>query len=267
MARILVQRGSASNNQSRSVGSSLSGTSTLVPQVQVVNVTRDEQEEEVLEIGSLDNDSLDSCVSFEEKTTKRDELFGESNQFVVSETVSDDEKEKVGSDDVLDSGIVMKELGGLRIRENVVGWPEYWYISDYYWPSSPRSYGEGEGYNSADEQSPCFGSTCDDANWSCFHEISGLLWERERQFELEIIRVEGFELKCMLEDGNCLFRAVAYQVYGGAEAYDLTRQMCTDYMCEFRWDSIMDRVWVVVTLLRLGLSALAVFFAIIVLAL
>lgn len=30
-------------------------------------------------------------------------------------------------------------------------------------PSSPRSHGESEGYNSADEQSPCFGSSYDDA--------------------------------------------------------------------------------------------------------
>lgn len=35
----------------------------------------------------------------------------------------------------------------------------------------------------------------------------------------------------MLEDGNCLFRAVADQIYGDNEAYyDLTRQMCIDYM-------------------------------------
>ncbi|KAJ0468203.1 putative ubiquitinyl hydrolase 1 [Helianthus annuus] len=34
----------------------------------------------------------------------------------------------------------------------------------------------------------------------------------------------------MNEDGNCLFRAVADQVYGDSEAYDLARQMCIDYM-------------------------------------
>lgn len=34
----------------------------------------------------------------------------------------------------------------------------------------------------------------------------------------------------MLEDGNCLFRAVADQVYGDSELYDLVRQMCIDYM-------------------------------------
>lgn len=83
-------------------------------------------------------------------------------------------------------------------------------------PSSPRSYGDGEGYNSADEQSTCFGSY-DDA-------------ERERQFEIDIRRARGFEVRRMAADGNCLFRAVADQVYGDPELYDLTRQMCIDYM-------------------------------------
>ncbi|KAI3461274.1 hypothetical protein Pfo_017937 [Paulownia fortunei] len=84
-------------------------------------------------------------------------------------------------------------------------------------PSSPRSYCEGEGYNSADEQSPCFSSSYDDA-------------EREHQFEIDLRRVKGLEVRKMLEDGNCLFRAVADQVYGDSELYDLVRQMCIDYM-------------------------------------
>ncbi|KAM3010931.1 hypothetical protein FF2_029694 [Malus domestica] len=84
-------------------------------------------------------------------------------------------------------------------------------------PSSPRSHGESEGYNSADEHSPCFVSSYDDT-------------ERERQFEIDIRRAKGFEVKRMMEDGNCLFRAVADQVYGDSEAYDLIRQMCIDYM-------------------------------------
>ncbi|XP_057534279.1 OVARIAN TUMOR DOMAIN-containing deubiquitinating enzyme 6 [Amaranthus tricolor] len=84
-------------------------------------------------------------------------------------------------------------------------------------PSSPRSHCETEGYNSADEQSPSFGSS--------YYDL-----ERERQFEIDIRRAKGLEVKKMLEDGNCLFRAVADQVYGDSEAYDLTRQMCIDYM-------------------------------------
>ncbi|XP_022756001.1 OTU domain-containing protein 5-B-like [Durio zibethinus] len=84
-------------------------------------------------------------------------------------------------------------------------------------PSSPRSHGESEGYNSADEQNPCFVSSYDDA-------------ERERQFEIDIRRAKGLEVKWMLEDGNCLFRAVADQVYGDSEDYDSVRQMCIEYM-------------------------------------
>ncbi|XP_073269994.1 OVARIAN TUMOR DOMAIN-containing deubiquitinating enzyme 6-like [Primulina huaijiensis] len=84
-------------------------------------------------------------------------------------------------------------------------------------PSSPRSHCEGEGYNSADEQHARFSSSYDDA-------------ERERQFETELRRVKGLEVRKMLEDGNCLFRAVANQVYGDSEQYDLVRQMCIDYV-------------------------------------
>ncbi|XP_030458488.1 OVARIAN TUMOR DOMAIN-containing deubiquitinating enzyme 6 [Syzygium oleosum] len=83
-------------------------------------------------------------------------------------------------------------------------------------PSSPRSHCESEGYNSADEQGPCFVSYDD--------------LERERQFEIEIGRIKGLEVKRMLEDGNCLFRAVADQVYGDSDEHGLVRQMCIDYM-------------------------------------
>lgn len=84
-------------------------------------------------------------------------------------------------------------------------------------PSSPRTHCETEGYNSADEHNSCYGSSYDDL-------------ERERQFEMDIRRAKGLEVRKMLEDGNCLFRAVADQVYGDSEAYDLVRQMCIDYM-------------------------------------
>ncbi|CAA0810705.1 OTU-like cysteine protease family protein [Striga hermonthica] len=84
-------------------------------------------------------------------------------------------------------------------------------------PSSPRSHCEGEGYNSADEQGPCFNASYDDS-------------EREHQFVIDLRRVKGLEVRKMLEDGNCLFRAVADQVYGDSELYDLVRQMCIDYM-------------------------------------
>ncbi|XP_058779691.1 OVARIAN TUMOR DOMAIN-containing deubiquitinating enzyme 6 [Vicia villosa] len=84
-------------------------------------------------------------------------------------------------------------------------------------PSSPKAHSESDGYNSADEQNPCYVSSYADA-------------ERERQFEFDIRRVKGYEVKRMTADGNCLFRAVADQVYGDSELYDLVRQMSIDYM-------------------------------------
>ncbi|KAF3320730.1 OTU domain-containing protein 5-B-like isoform X1 [Carex littledalei] len=85
-------------------------------------------------------------------------------------------------------------------------------------PASPRSIAESDGYNSADEQGPCYMPS---NNYDA---------EREHMFELELRRAKGFEIRRMLKDGNCLFRAVADQVYGDPEAYDMARQMCVDYM-------------------------------------
>lgn len=269
MTRILVQRGSSgsSSNQTRSSVPSSSSSSSVPVQQQL------RQEDEVQETGGLD-DYRESFESLDEKNGRKDEPFVESNQVVMNEMVREDGKEKSGDDDIVDSGIVMKELDGLRIGEKCdsvsltagtsqvnansslpppppvpppkpsagnmssrrtvlggsnatrigssrreTGWPlvsTRTGQSDSR-PSSPRSFGDGEGYNSADEQSPSFVGNYNDA-------------ERERQFELELRRIKGLEVKRMMEDGNCLFRAVADQVYGDTEAYDLTRQMCIDYM-------------------------------------
>lgn len=100
-----------------------------------------------------------------------------------------------------------------------VAWPPVaaWTSASGSRPSSPRSFVDGEGYNSADEQGSCYASSYDDL-------------ERERMFEHDLRRVKGLEIRKMAEDGNCLFRAVADQVYGDAETYDMARQMCVDYM-------------------------------------
>lgn len=86
--------------------------------------------------------------------------------------------------------------------------------------SSPRSYGEGDGYNSADEQAP----------WASGQTVYDDNDDREHQFEMELRRAKSLEVRRMAEDGNCLFRAVADQVYGDAEMHGETRQMCIDYM-------------------------------------
>lgn len=56
---------------------------------------------------------------------------------------------------------------------------------------------------------------------------------------MDIRRAKGLEVRKMLEDGNCLFRAVADQVYGDSETYDVVRQMCIDYMVPFLLYSII----------------------------
>ena len=75
-------------------------------------------------------------------------------------------------------------------------------------------------------------------------------------FEIEIRRTKGLEVKRMLEDGNCLFRAVADQVYGDPEAYDMARQMCIDYMVQFYPFKLSGKT-VLCYLLKLSFSLIA----------
>lgn len=254
MTRILVQRGSgsSSSNQGRPSSSSL-------PQSSVLNASsaskEEEQEREVLQ-----DELVEQTEGLEDKSVANyDEFLTESSPDEVAD------KEKSHLDEVVES---VKDLGisdtgcsnfgssqivlgdsnpppppapppkppssNIGSRKSVLGggnagrvgsprrqsgWPVVSTRSSPSGsrPSSPRSYAEGEGYNSADEQGPCFVSSYDDS-------------ERERMFEIEIRRTKGLEVKRMLEDGNCLFRAVADQVYGDPEAYDMARQMCIDYM-------------------------------------
>uniref|UniRef100_M8C072 ubiquitinyl hydrolase 1 n=1 Tax=Aegilops tauschii TaxID=37682 RepID=M8C072_AEGTA len=110
---------------------------------------------------------------------------------------------------------------GVRIGSSrrPAAWPPVaaWTSASGSRPSSPRSLADCEGYNSADEQGACYTSSYDDS-------------EREHMFEHDLRRVKGFEIRKMAADGNCLFRAVADQVYGDPETYDMARQMCVDYM-------------------------------------
>jgi len=41
---------------------------------------------------------------------------------------------------------------------------------------------------------------------------------------------QGFQMKTMAGDGNCMFRAVADQVYGDEEMHEQVRACCLDYM-------------------------------------
>lgn len=53
--------------------------------------------------------------------------------------------------------------------------------------------------------------------------------QRDRWFEKRI-RKKGLVLKKMAEDGACLFRAVADQVYGDQEMHGIVRKHCMDYI-------------------------------------
>ncbi|KAF9684658.1 hypothetical protein SADUNF_Sadunf04G0141500 [Salix dunnii] len=300
MTRILVQRGSGSSSNQNRAGSSSSaarpdtqGTSIL----QAVSTAKDEDVGEVQEQVLVD-EFLENSGGHDNKVLKSDELLmgsinGERSGSLNNETVDND---KVGNEEAMVSGDLVKGLGGLLLERSpivsegsnadspeagsgsphppppppppvpppkldlansnsrrfisgtsnsvrigssrrAVAWPVVSTRSSPTGsrPSSPRSHGENEGYNSADEQNPRFVSSYDDflilfIGSVGFAAVSSCLMERERQFEIDIRLSKGLEVKRMLEDGNCLFRAVTDQVYGDSEMYDLARQMCVDYM-------------------------------------
>lgn len=269
MTRILVQRGSAgpsSSNPSRSSSLPSSSTSTSAPPQPQVEIGEEVQEQVVVE------NFVECFGSDDHKSAKTNDLLPEddqdNDQTVDSEIVGNDDVGSVDLTRALGALRIMEnetEGSGSDSLQTVTGssypppppvpppkpssgnsnsrrflsgssnsprigpsrrtaaWP---IVSTRTSPtgsrpSSPRSHCESEGYNSADEQGPCFGPCYDDA-------------EREHQFEIDVRRAKGLEVKRMLEDGNCLFRAVADQVYGDCEAYNLVRQMCIDYMVQER---------------------------------
>lgn len=85
--------------------------------------------------------------------------------------------------------------------------------------SSPNDYRRRDeaGYNSEDEY---------DVNNSDEQPTE----EVEKQFEKILKEEKGFVIKRTVEDGACLFRAVADQVYGDQEMHSIIRKHCMDYM-------------------------------------
>jgi len=79
-----------------------------------------------------------------------------------------------------------------------------------------------EGYNSSDERNNRIRITSS-------HAVGPTAPENEKAFE-EQLKKKGFIIIRMLGDGNCLFRAVAHQVYGDAEMHDEVRKRCLEYM-------------------------------------
>ncbi|KAK9079180.1 hypothetical protein SSX86_000850 [Deinandra increscens subsp. villosa] len=236
MTRVFVQRGSGSSSSSSSNNNN-SNNNTNKQSAQIAGDDVQEQQQILsedlpVEIDKIDKtdtvDELDVTVTASEKTeTETVETTAPSLR-----TIEEEEKDGFKTDDYpspdiggspypppppapppkpSSTGSNSRRFGNSSRR--ATAWPV---VSTRTSPVEARSC-ENDGYNSADEQNPCYGSSYGDA-------------ERERQFEIDIRRTKGYEVKRMLEDGNCLFRAVADQVYGDSEAYDLARQMCIDYM-------------------------------------
>lgn len=53
--------------------------------------------------------------------------------------------------------------------------------------------------------------------------------QKERRFEKKM-KKKGLMIKKMRDDGACLFRAVADQVYGDQDMHGNVRQQCMDYI-------------------------------------
>ncbi|XP_076037655.1 OTU domain-containing protein 5-B-like [Oratosquilla oratoria] len=86
-------------------------------------------------------------------------------------------------------------------------------------PSRPRDDNEDiSGYNSGDEHEP-FGWNLTADQWD----------EKERWFEKKM-KKKGFIIKKMREDGACLFRAIADQVYGDQDMHGIVRKQCMDHI-------------------------------------
>ncbi|KAG2327357.1 hypothetical protein Bca4012_036365 [Brassica carinata] len=263
MARILVQRGSSSNatrSTSSSSGSSSSASTSSssgsgtepqpqVPPVTICEETTDEKQDEVtvVEEEAECSDAKDVSLPSDEPLDRGNDeslVVSENNVVVVVEGEGIDCDSPVSGGDDPDSPplplppprpssnvnrrSILGSFGDLQIGATRRGAGPRSLVSSTRGsptgshPSSPRSQCENEGYNSSDEHMPSFMPS---------HAGSGSSGsEREHQFEADIRQSKGFEIRRMLEDGNCLFRAVADQVYGDSESYDLTRQMCMDYM-------------------------------------
>ncbi|XP_054168830.1 OTU domain-containing protein 5-A-like [Oppia nitens] len=57
-------------------------------------------------------------------------------------------------------------------------------------------------------------------------------WEEKERVFAKRLKKKGFIIKQMGEDGACLFRAVADQIYGDQEMHASVRKLCMDYMAK-----------------------------------
>lgn len=78
------------------------------------------------------------------------------------------------------------------------------------------------GYNSGDEHTH-------DRQPSYMQWTEQEFQEKEVQFEKKINK-KGWVIRKMAEDGACLFRAVADQIYGDQDMHSVLRKLCIDYI-------------------------------------
>ncbi|XP_069065607.1 OTU domain-containing protein 5 isoform X2 [Pleurodeles waltl] len=89
--------------------------------------------------------------------------------------------------------------------------------------ASPQQHEEegGAGYNSEDEY---------EAAAARVEAMDPATVEQETRFEKTLQEKKGFIIKQMKEDGACLFRAVADQIYGDQDMHEVVRKHCMDYL-------------------------------------
>lgn len=93
------------------------------------------------------------------------------------------------------------------------------------------------GYNSEDEYSH-YGVQLTEEEWL----------EKDRRFE-RLMKKKGYIIKAMQEDGSCLFRAVADQIYGDQDMHESVRDHCmnyieqnSDYFSQYMTEEVSDYV-------------------------
>uniref|UniRef100_A0A6M2DKB4 ubiquitinyl hydrolase 1 n=1 Tax=Xenopsylla cheopis TaxID=163159 RepID=A0A6M2DKB4_XENCH len=82
---------------------------------------------------------------------------------------------------------------------------------------------EHSGYNSGDEYSPRPDQRLTEAEWEA----------RDKRFET-LINSRGLEVREMVNDGACLFRAISDQIFGDQDMHSVVRQNTMDYIYQNR---------------------------------
>eukprot|EP00053_Salpingoeca_punica_P012037 m.107398 g.107398 ORF g.107398 m.107398 type:complete len:408 (-) comp15840_c2_seq2:214-1437(-) len=86
---------------------------------------------------------------------------------------------------------------------------------------SRQAGGEGDGYNSDDELQP---------RELFLPPPTARRFEDDAAFERGLLESKGWRIEQTYPDGACMFRAIAFNIYGDQEMHNQVRQMCMNYM-------------------------------------